>query len=78
MGRGSVDLRLFRARHLHEDLGLNVVLPVLPAARAAQDQGRGVPGQDLLDDVHAAAQAVWDIRRLISWIRTQDPTPGSG
>ena len=61
MGRGSVDLRLFRARHLHEDLGLNVVLPVLPCT-ARESQGRGVPGQDLLDDVHAAAQAVWDIR----------------
>ena len=30
MGRGSVDLRLFRARHLHEQLGLNVLLPVMP------------------------------------------------
>ncbi|MBX7133601.1 MAG: hypothetical protein K1X67_13080 [Fimbriimonadaceae bacterium] len=73
MGRGSVDLRLFRARHLHEDLGLNVVLPVLPLHGPRKTKGAAFPGQDLLDDVHAAAQAVWDIRRLISWIRTQDP-----
>jgi hypothetical protein len=26
-----------------------------------------------LDNVHATAQAVWDIRRLISWIRRQQP-----
>ena len=30
MGRAALDLTLFRAWHLHEDLGLNVVLPVLP------------------------------------------------
>ncbi len=73
MGRGAVDLRLFRARHLHEDLGLNVVLPVLPLHGPRKNKGAAFPGQDLLDDVHAAAQAVWDIRRLISWIRSQEP-----
>lgn len=73
MGRGSVDLRLFRARHLHEDLGLNVLLPVLPLHGPRRSKGAAFPGQDLLDDVHAAAQAVWDVRRLISWIRTQEP-----
>ena len=30
MGRAALDLRLFRAWHLHQTLGLNVVLPVLP------------------------------------------------
>ena len=73
MGRGAVDLRLFRARHLHEDLGLNVVLPVLPLHGPRKQKGAAFPGQDVLDDVHAAGQAVWDIRRLISWIRTQEP-----
>lgn len=73
MGRGSVDLRLFRARHLHEDLGLNVVLPVLPLHGPRKHKGAAFPGTDMLDNVHATAQAVWDIRRLISWIRTQEP-----
>lgn len=73
MGRGAVDLRLFRARYLHTELGLNVVLPVLPLHGPRRTKGAAFPGQDLLDDVHAAAQAVWDIRRLISWIRTQEP-----
>lgn len=36
-------------------------------------QRGGVPGEDVLDDVHATAQAVWDIRRLLSWIRLQEP-----
>jgi dienelactone hydrolase len=73
MGRGSVDLRLFRARHLHEQLGLNVLLPVMPLHGPRKSKGAAWPGQDVLDDVHAAAQAVWDIRRLISWIRAQEP-----
>jgi hypothetical protein len=75
MGRAVLDLTLFRAWQLHEDLGLNVVLPVLPmhGPRArGLPKGAAFPGEDLLDDVHAAAQAVWDIRRLLSWIRSQE------
>ncbi|WP_197283689.1 alpha/beta hydrolase family protein [Mycobacterium sp. Marseille-P9652] len=78
MGRGAVDLRLFRAWHLHEDLGLNVVLPVLPLHGPRKNKGAAFPGQDLLDDVHAAAQSVWDIRRVISWIRSQEPGSSIG
>ena len=76
MGRGRVDLKLFRAWDLHERLGLNVILPVLPMHGP---RGRGLPkgavfpGEDVLDDVHATAQGVWDIRRLLSWIRRQEP-----
>ena len=76
MGRAALDLTLFRAWQLHEDLGLNVVLPVLPmhGPRArGLPKGAVFPGGNLLDNVHAAAQAVWDIRRLLSWIRSQEP-----
>jgi hypothetical protein len=76
MGRAALDLTLFRAWHLHSDLGLNVVLPVLPmhGPRARSlPKGAGFPGVDLLNQVHVAAQAVWDIRRLLSWIRAQQP-----
>lgn len=69
MGRAALDLTLFRARKLHEELGLNVVLPVLPmhGPRAAGLPKQAVfPGEDVLDDVHATAQAVWDIRRVVS------------
>ena len=76
MGRAALDLTLFRAWQLHEDLGLNVALPVLPmhGPRArGLPKGAVFPGGNLLDNVHAAAQAVWDIRRLLSWIRSQEP-----
>ncbi len=81
MGRGGVDLRLFRAWHLHEDLGLNVVLPVLPLhgpRKRGVPKGAVLPGEDVLDNVHAAAQAVWDIRRVLSWIRLQEPQSAIG
>ncbi len=72
MGRPNIDLALFRARWLHEDLGLNVVIPVLPLhgpRRRDLQQGARFPGEDVLDNVHGAAQSVWDIGRIMSWIR---------
>ena len=76
MGRAALDLQLFRAWHLHSDLGLNVMLPVLPmhGPRARNLPGTAAfPGADVLDDVHGAAHAVWDIRRLLTWMRAQEP-----
>ena len=76
MGRAALDPALFRAWHLHSDLGLNVVLPVLPlhGPRArGLPKGAAFPSEDVLNNVHGAAQAVWDIRRLLSWIRSQQP-----
>ncbi|OBI21909.1 hypothetical protein A5712_14240 [Mycobacterium sp. E2327] len=76
MGRAPLDLALFRAWKLHDELGLNVVMPVLPMhGPRARGLPKGVvfPGEDILDDVHATAHAVWDIRRLLSWIRSQEP-----
>jgi hypothetical protein len=76
MGRAATDLTIFRARRLHDELGLNVLMPVLPmhGPRArGLPKGAVFPGEDILDDVHATAQAVWDIRRLLSWIRSEEP-----
>lgn len=76
MGRAGFDRTVFHARHLYEDLGLNVVFPVLPmhGPRArGLPKGAVFPGEDILDNVHATAQAVWDVRRLIAWIRREQP-----
>ena len=76
MGRAGLDLTLFRAWHLHEDLGLNVILPVLPmhGPRAkGLPKGAVFPGEDVMDDVHGTAQSVWDVRRIIAWIRAEQP-----
>ncbi len=76
MGRVGLDLTLFRAWHLHEDFGLNVMLPVLPmhGPRArGLPKGAVFPGEDVMDDVHATAQAVSDIRQVLAWIRAEQP-----
>lgn len=78
MGRPLMDLPVFRAARLHHKHGFNVAFPVLPlhGARRTQLLSRfaGFPSVDIMDDVHAAAQAAWDVRRLISWIRGQGAT----
>ena len=76
MGRAELDLTIFRAWHLHKDFGLNVILPVLPmhGPRArGLPKGAVFPGENLMDDVHGTAQSVWDVRRVIGWIRAQQP-----
>jgi hypothetical protein len=72
-GAPFVDLRAFRARRLHSDLGLNVVVPVLPLhgprQQAGVGSGEGFMSIDLVDTVHALAQSAWDVRSLIAWAR---------
>ena len=64
------------ALRLHRELGLNVVLPVLPlhgARKISRVSGEAFLGFDLVNTVHGLTQAVWDVRRIISWIQTQEP-----
>ena len=56
-------------------LGLNVLIPVLPLhgpRRLGWHSGSGFLGVDVMNTVHGAAQAMWDMRRLLSWVRSQD------
>ena len=72
MGNPTIDFAGFNARWLHRQLGLNVAIPVLPfhgPRRVGRRGGDGFLTGDLLDTIHAQAQAVWDIRRLIRWLR---------
>ena len=74
MGRPVVDFTGFRARWLHQTLGLNVAIPVLPLHGPRSIGWRGGDGfltGDFVDTVHAQAQAIWDVRRLIGWLRSQ-------
>lgn len=78
MGVPQADLRVFRAAWMHETLGMNVVLPVMPRhgpRREGRPFGVGFPDDDLLDTVHAVAQAVWDVRSVIAWVRDQSDEP---
>jgi hypothetical protein len=74
MGNATVDLTGFRVGWLHEELGLNVAIPVLPfhgPRRVGRRGGDGFLSGDFLDTVHAQSQAVWDTRRLIHWLRRE-------
>src|SRR5437764_4131837 len=78
MGKPNLDLMLFRARWLHEDMGLNVVFPVLPLHGLRGDglpPHAAFPGEDVMDNVHGIAQSVWDVRRLVRWAASQSDQP---
>jgi hypothetical protein len=75
MGHAGIDVRVF-SRYF-DRLGLNLLIPVLPLhgpRRRQLNSGTGFLGLDVIDTLHAEAQAVWDIRRLLSWIRAQSPS----
>jgi len=72
MGHPLVDFTGFRARWLHRHLDLNVAIPVLPLhgpRRTGRRGGNGYFSGDFVDTVHAQTQALWDVRRLIGWLR---------
>jgi hypothetical protein len=72
MGNPVVDFAGFRAGWLYKQLGLNVAIPVMPLhgpRRVGSRGGDGFFSGDFVDTLHAQTQAVWDIRRLVGWLR---------
>lgn len=72
MGRPFVDFMLFRARWMHEKLGLNVALPILPL-HGPRAGGGHFPSEVATHNVHGVFQAVADVRRTMTWIRQEQP-----
>jgi hypothetical protein len=67
-------LQMMRAGHLHRDLGFNVIGPLAPyhgPRRVFARGGMGMTSFDYVRNLHSLGQAVWDIRRCISWAQTQ-------
>ncbi len=78
MGHPLVDFTGFRARWLHQRLGLNVAIAVLPLhgpRRVGRRSGDGFLSGDFIDTIHAQTQAVWDVRRLLGWLRSEREAP---
>ena len=74
MGYPFMDFVGLQAASLHRTLGCNVVMPVLPLhgpRKVTRISGEPFLSFDLMNTVHGLAQSVWDIRRLVSWIRGQ-------
>lgn len=83
MGHARVDVSIF-SRFFKDQgrpgsqgaagLGLNVLIPVLPLhgpRKIHWHSGEGFLGIDVLDTLHAQTQALWDMRRLLSWVQLQ-------
>lgn len=72
MGFPAADLTSFDIGRLHHQLGANLAMVVLPMHGARRTPGHGMLlSLDLAASIHGIAQAAWDVRRLIRWVRTQ-------
>lgn len=81
MGEAWMDLALFPPRWLHERLGLNLFMPVLPLhgpRRVGLRSGDQYLDGNPLDLLYAQVQALWDLRRGLAWLRSQEDTPRIG
>jgi pimeloyl-ACP methyl ester carboxylesterase len=77
MGTPLPNFAVFQPERLFRELGWNVVLPSLPLhgrRGVGRFSGREVLAPDYLRIVHLLAQGVWDVRRLIAWIRARGGT----
>ena len=80
MGTPGIDLRGFRAEHLNRDLGFNVAFLTLPfhgRRRTERSALPRIPGVEVLDNIHGLAQAVWDARQLVAYLRERTSEPVS-
>jgi dienelactone hydrolase len=74
MGSPMIDLSAFQPDWFRDELGLNLLLPVLPLhgpRTVGRRSGDGFLAGDILDTIHAEANAMWDLRRWLSWVRAQ-------
>jgi len=81
VGTLSNNLNLFRPEYLHDELGLNILMPVLPThgpRRTGLIGGARTLSGDVMDSLHAGEQAIWDLRRLVSWLRNSEGAPAIG
>jgi hypothetical protein len=77
MGQASTNITGMGIRWIHEDLGLNVLMPVLPLhgpRSSTRFSGAGLLQPKFANILHLFAQAVWDIRRMLGWIRARSDT----
>ena len=77
MGTPLPNFTVFQPERLHRELGWNVVLPSLPLhgrRGVGRMSGREVLAPDYLRIVHLLAQGVWDVRRVVAWIRARGGT----
>jgi hypothetical protein len=81
MGMPWMDMSMFSPAYLHQQLGLNVLMPTLPLhgpRRIGPRTGDHFLDGDPLDLLFAESQALWDLRRWLAWLRSQEENPAIG
>jgi len=76
MGIPWSDFSMFSPDLLHHGYGYNVIMPILPLhgpRKVGRRSGDLYLDGDLVDLLYAEAQALWDLRRWMAWLREQDP-----
>lgn len=79
LGTGNpwLDHSSFQVRKLHQELGLNVLVPILPAHGTRRGKGQergGLLSFELVESLHGVAQAVYETRSLLEMIRARGAT----
>jgi pimeloyl-ACP methyl ester carboxylesterase len=75
-GASRFDLTTLWANYFHATLGFNVAVPVLPFHGPRKPPGRDrLLSVDLVMTLHGLSQAIWDVRRLVSWINHSSRAP---
>ena len=75
MGSPRIDFTAFNPRKFHEGLGLNLLFPVLPLhgpRKVGLRSGDRFMDGNVLDTIHGEAQALWDLRRMLSWMEANE------
>jgi pimeloyl-ACP methyl ester carboxylesterase len=81
MGRRG-DFEFFRLRRLHHELGINVLAPALPLHGPRREGAR--PEQQFVSNIYLVnntlglAQSVWDLRRILAWLREHEGATSIG
>ncbi len=81
MGWPYIDFQLFSPGWLHHKLGFNLIMPLLPLhglRKIGMRSGDGYFDGELLDLLHAEAQALTDLRSCLLWLREQRQVPRMG
>ena len=78
MGSPTANISGMAADWMHEELGLNVLMPVLPLhgpRSPTRFSGGALLQPEFANILHVFSQAVWDIRRLTGWVQRRTDRP---